>query len=78
MRSILIAGAVFIAGVTGASAQWYGPSYGPPPPYRVWGGPPAPSYYGPPRRAYYDDPPPRRCWYRQTPWGPERVCRREW
>jgi hypothetical protein len=38
----------------------HGPGWGPPPP-------PPPPGYGPRWR--------RRCWWRETPWGPRKVCR---
>lgn len=82
MRSLSLAGLVLVATVAGAAAQpWYGSGHGgPPPPHGGWGGPPPHERWGPPRHSFYDEPPPqrRRCWYRPGPWGPERVCRRDW
>lgn len=53
----------------------------PPPPPPGWAPPPRRGYYDdgyrrPPRRGYYEERRPVRCWWRDTPWGPERVCRR--
>lgn len=81
MRKVLLGGVFLVLATAAASAQpWpgygYGYGYRPPPPppvygayggYGGYGG-----YYGPPR-GY--GPPPVRCWIRETPWGPRRVCR---
>lgn len=72
MRSLIIAGTLLVLGTAAASAQpWYGRGYGPPPPPPGygWGGPPPVGFYGAP---------PRRCWWRDTFWGPRRVCRGGW
>lgn len=84
MKLPLIAVAAFVASVTAASAQW-GPPPGyaspPPPPGYGYRRPPPPQEYAPPRfredrgwrgeRGYER----RRCFWRETPWGPRRVCR---
>lgn len=75
MKLPLLAAAAFLVSISAASAQW-GPPRGyppPPPPGYGYGGPPPPPYYrgyrhGPPRMV-------RRCWVRDTPWGPRRTCR---
>lgn len=65
MRKIVFGGALLVLSAASAVAQpWYGPydrGYGPP------------RYHRPPPRAY--GPPPPRCFIRETPWGPRRVCR---
>jgi hypothetical protein len=55
-------------GVTAAEAQW-----APPPP--GWGRPPPPGWRRPPPLGYWGAPPRRWvCWWRPSPWGPQRVC----
>ncbi|MBB4197933.1 hypothetical protein GGD83_001726 [Rhodoblastus sphagnicola] len=72
-------GAALLAGVVAnsgeAEAQPYDPydrPLRPPPPRDDWGRPrrppPPPPGYGPP-------PWRRRCWWKETPWGPRKVCR---
>jgi hypothetical protein len=53
------------------------PGYGPPPPPPGYGPPPPPPGYGPPPPPPGYGPPPwrRRCFWRETPWGPRKVCR---
>lgn len=73
MRAIKLAGAAFaVLGLaacntalpSGAMVE-RGPGFLPPPP---------PPIYAPPPMAYAP-PPPRRCFFRDGPYGPERVCR---
>lgn len=79
MRKVLLGGVFLVGATAAASAQpWpgygYGYGYRPPPPpvYGAYGGGYGGGYYGPPR-GY--GPPPVRCWIRETPWGPRRICR---
>lgn len=37
-----------------------------------------PGYGPPPPPAMYAPPPPRRCYFQDGPYGPERVCRRDY
>lgn len=89
MRIPLIAATLLLAGVGVAEAQYYRPApepgwgppsrYMPPPPPPGWGWRHRrfdDGYRAYPRR--FDDGPRVRCWWRETPWGPRRVCRRAW
>ncbi|MCW2317298.1 hypothetical protein M2322_002857 [Rhodoblastus acidophilus] len=72
-------GAALLGGVVATSgeaeAQPYYDPYDRPPPRRR--PPPPPPGYGPPPPPPGYGPPPwrRRCWWRETPWGPRKVCR---
>lgn len=82
MKLPILAAAALIATVGAASAQWGppppgfgpGPGYGAPPP-------PGSGYYRGDRGdrgygyGYGRGHMVRRCWFRDTPWGPRRVCR---
>jgi hypothetical protein len=69
----LVAAALAASGE--AEAQPYYDPYDRPPPYR----PPRDDWDRPrrPPPPDWDRPPPRRCFWRETPWGPRKVCR-EW
>ncbi|MBK9082827.1 MAG: hypothetical protein IPL88_12475 [Rhizobiales bacterium] len=81
MRLPIVAASLFMLGAGAAVAQW-----GPPPPsHGGWGPPPygyrrppppPPGWGPPPPRRFAPAPAPVRCWWRETPWGPRRVCRR--
>lgn len=80
MKLPLFAAAALLATVGAASAQWGPPPPGmmPPPPPPGYGYRPAPPPgYGPPPGAYRERgwEHRRRCFWRETPWGPRRVCR---
>lgn len=80
MRLPIVAASLFMLGAGAAVAQWGPPppSYGGwgPPPYGYRRPPPPPGWGPPPPRRWAPAPAPVRCWWRETPWGPRRVCRR--
>lgn len=78
MRTLIVGVAFLVLGTAASTAQpYYGYDRPPPPPYGYDRRPPPPPYgydRRPPPPRYYDDRP-RRCFIRDSPYGPRRVCR---
>lgn len=78
MKLPFLAAAALVATMGAASAQWGPPGgYPPPPPPPGYGYRPPPPAYGPGPgyRRDWGNRGGRRCFWRETPWGPRRVCR---